>query len=77
MKNPAIEKAIKIVGSQGEFARQIGVSQGYASQMLTGYRPVSHHRVIAIALATRNKVRPHDLRPDLYPAEFRARKPTP
>lgn len=43
------------------------VSQGMASHWVTGRKAVTAERVLAIANASGWRLRPHDLRPDLYP----------
>jgi transcriptional regulator with XRE-family HTH domain len=53
--------------TQDAVAKALGVSQGLVSHWLTGRRPVSAEHVLPLSAYTGFEVRPHDLRPDLYP----------
>lgn len=53
--------------TQSELAKQVGVTQGMVHQWLSGRRKISASRVLDISRATRGKVTPHELRPDIYP----------
>jgi DNA-binding transcriptional regulator YdaS (Cro superfamily) len=55
-------------GGQSELAERLGMSSPYLHQLRKGIRPIPPHRVIEIAKATGWKVRPYDLRRDLYPS---------
>lgn len=52
--------------TQPAFGRRVGVTQSAVAQWVAGGQ-VSAERVLGVAAATAWKVRPHDLRPDLYP----------
>lgn len=52
---------------QRQLALWGGVSQAMASHWMTGRKPVAAERVLKIAEGSRWRLRPHDLRPDLYP----------
>ena len=67
MNNEALTRAIHIVGSASELARQLNISQAAISQWR--HKRVPAARVLAIETATNGKVSRHELRPDLYPAE--------
>jgi DNA-binding transcriptional regulator YdaS (Cro superfamily) len=61
----AIQKVIKIVGSQNALAKRLGTSQQRVNYWVkTGKVPAEV--VISIEKATEGKVRKHELRPDLY-----------
>lgn len=61
-----ITRAIEIAGSQNELAELIGITQPAVSQWLAdGVVPPS--RVMAVYLACRGEVSPHDLNPVIYP----------
>lgn len=64
-RDPALTKAIEVVGSSYKLARKIGVSP----QALSQWERVPPLRVLQVEAATNNKISRHDLRPDLYPAE--------
>ncbi len=59
----ALTKAVKILGSQAELARRIGVPR----QSLQQWPPVPPKYVWAIERATGGKVKCHELRPDIFP----------
>lgn len=64
----AIEKVLKVVGSQSELARLVGVKpQAVQQWVATGKVPP--RRVIAVVRATGNRVTPHELAPDIYPEQ--------
>lgn len=52
--------------TQQEFAIAVKVTQSMVSQWLTGRRPISGIKAIAIEKATGGKVKKADLRPDLF-----------
>ncbi len=60
-----METTISLFGGVGAAANAIGVAQPVVSHWRK--RGVPAERVLAIAGATTWKVRPHDLRPDIYP----------
>ncbi|MDE9483948.1 transcriptional regulator [Xenorhabdus bovienii] len=77
MINTAIEKAIKLWGSQKRFAEHIGKAQSTVSDWLTGKKRISPENVVIIVEATNGAVQAHELRPDLPkvfppPAEVKA-----
>lgn len=63
----ALEKAVKVVGSQVALAAAIEVKQGHVWHWLrkSGFVPAEY--VLPIYRATLGKVTPHELRPDIYP----------
>ena len=64
----AIEQAVEIVGSQTKLAEAVHVQQGHVWNWINrsaGRVPGEH--CIAISQATEWQIRPHDLRPDIYP----------
>lgn len=63
-----LNKAIGILGSQQKLAEACNVKQQHVSYWLKNRVPAE--RVAVIVHATQNQVTPHDLRPDLYPAEY-------
>ncbi|MDE1489029.1 helix-turn-helix domain-containing protein [Xenorhabdus bovienii] len=65
MTNTAIEKAIKLWGSQKRFAEHIGKAQSTVSDWLTGKKRISPENVVIIVEATNGAVQAHELRPDL------------
>ena len=60
----AIDKAIRIVGSQKALADEMGVTKQAVHKWR---RKVPAERVIDIERATNGQVPRHELRPDLYP----------
>ncbi|OAT22563.1 transcriptional regulator [Proteus myxofaciens] len=64
MKNQAIEKAIRIVGSQQKLATLCGVSQPTVWRWLHGGGMDSKY-VVKVVKATRNQVRAQDIYPEL------------
>lgn len=66
----ALQKAIKIVGSQVEIARQLNVAPELVNRWLKHSQyGVAPRSVIAIEVITRGKVSRFDLRCDLYKIE--------
>ena len=63
-----LNKAINILGSQQKLAEACNVKQQHVSYWLKNRVPAE--RVAGIVQATQSQVSPHDLRPDLYPAEY-------
>ena len=51
--------------TQPAFGKRLGVTQSAVAQWIAGQ--VGPLRVLKVAEATGWRVRPHDLRPDLYP----------
>ena len=62
----ALKKAIKIVGSQAELARQVGVSPQFMNQIISGGRPVPSAMCKKIKKATDGKVMEWDLLPEVF-----------
>lgn len=50
--------------SKSDFSKNIDVSSGMLSQWLSGHRPVSPEKCVAIEKATQGQVTRKDLRPD-------------
>ena len=64
-------ESLKTAGiSQAELARRIGISAGMVWQWANGIRPIAAEKVIPIVLALDGNVNPHQLRPDIYPADL-------
>lgn len=61
-------RAVKLVGSQEEFAARIGVTQQAVSKMLKR-GILSPNYVLLAEKATNGQVTRHQLRPDLYPQD--------
>jgi len=61
----ALSKAIKIVGSQAELARLVGVRPQQIGKWLKN--DVPPRRVLLVEAATEGRVMRHELRPDIYP----------
>ncbi|HBH7051313.1 TPA: helix-turn-helix domain-containing protein [Morganella morganii] len=53
--------------SQSEFAKLVGVTQGYVSQVVAGNYRLKGKKAIEWAFKTQWLVTPHDLNPDDYP----------
>ena len=75
MNANALERAIRSIGTQTEFAQRLGVSP----QVVANWRKrgVPAERVVDVVRATVNEdgipaVTPHELRPDVFPEEARA-----
>lgn len=56
--------------SQREFGALVGVSQGYVSHVIVGRHKPYGKKAIEWAEATRWRVTPHELNPDIYPNPF-------
>lgn len=65
-EHPGIVKAIRIVGSERRLARELGVARGYLWRMRKRVSPVPLKYISELIRLTNNKVRKHDLRPDLW-----------
>lgn len=67
----ALRRAIKIVGSQGKLAKNLGITQGAISHWFNknvGLVPPLEY-VVEIEKATNGKVTRHELRPDFFDEE--------
>ena len=64
-KNPAIEKVIKLFGSQPATADAIGCSQQQVSYMLFAPK-VTAEMALKIDAATSGAISKHTLRPDIF-----------
>lgn len=62
----AIDKAIAILGGPTAFARRIGVSKQFVTQLQNGKRSVPAKRCLPIQAATKDGVTVHELRPDVF-----------
>jgi DNA-binding transcriptional regulator YdaS (Cro superfamily) len=62
----AINKAIKIVGSQAELARKLEVSPQFINQVYKEGRPLPSTLCKKIKVATGGKVMEWELRPDVF-----------
>lgn len=65
MKNKAIIKAIEILGSQGKLATACGLTQTTTWKWANGLSKVSPQHVPLVVKATKGKVKPWEIRPDL------------
>ncbi|MDT8849373.1 helix-turn-helix domain-containing protein [Pantoea dispersa] len=63
--NQAIDRAIKIAGSQEKLAQMVGVSQPNVWSWLHDKKRVSPERVLSIVKATGGQVKAYQIRPDL------------
>lgn len=61
-----LTRAIRLLGSQAELARQLGITPVAVSSWVNGYWPMSPHHAIAIEKATGGAVSRGELRPDLW-----------
>lgn len=76
MSTEALQRAVRLAGGQKALADKIGVTQSTLWYWLDrAKRGVPGEHVLPIEEATDGKVNRHELRPDLYPADFSA--PTP
>lgn len=64
-KNEAVERAVKIFGSQVKLARAINVSRAQVWQWLNNTNRVSSKKAINIEDITNRKVTCEELRPDI------------
>lgn len=64
-KNPGIEKAILILGSQKALASAVGCAQSTVSDWLNGRKKVSPEHVPIIVRSTAGGVLGYQIRPDL------------
>ena len=63
----ALQRAVRVAGSQSALARAIGTTQATVWKWLNKGLPITPKLVLAIEVAT--GISRHDLRPDLYPRE--------
>jgi DNA-binding transcriptional regulator YdaS (Cro superfamily) len=61
----ALMEAVKIVGGTTKLCVAVGVSDGKVSNWLYTAEKIPAHHVPKIVLATRGKIRPEELRPDI------------
>ncbi|MBS7696250.1 MULTISPECIES: YdaS family helix-turn-helix protein [unclassified Chelatococcus] len=70
-RNPSLQRAIEIVGSQSKLAKMIGVrSQAAISRALLGEVKLSAELAVAVEAATAGQVPRWQLRPDLWAAPW-------
>ena len=69
MKQKQIKRAVEVVGSQTELAKQIGVTPQFVYQIVKGLRPVPATLVLKIEAATGGTVSRYELRPDIFGTE--------
>lgn len=69
MSIKALEKAIRIAGSQFALARAIGMKQQTVNWWIRKSKKVPAPYVIKIEKALNGAVTRHELRPDIYPIE--------
>ncbi|KFC12665.1 hypothetical protein GTGU_00281 [Trabulsiella guamensis ATCC 49490] len=69
MKNPAVEKAISIAGSQKELAKRCGKAQSTICDWLNGKKRISPEHVPDLVNAVAGEIKDYEFRPDL-PALF-------
>jgi DNA-binding transcriptional regulator YdaS (Cro superfamily) len=65
MKNPAVEKAIAIVGSQKELAKRCGKAQSTVCDWLNGKKRISPVHVPDLVNAVNGEIQAYEFRPDL------------
>ena len=61
----AISKAIDCLGSQGQLAKSVNLSQSAISQYVLGMKRPSAEVAIRIEAATNGQVKVEDIRPDV------------
>lgn len=66
IKKPALAKAIDIVGGVTNLSLDIGVDYTSISKWLYTDMRIPAHHVPKIVKATNGKIRPEELRPDVY-----------
>jgi DNA-binding transcriptional regulator YdaS (Cro superfamily) len=69
-KNPLVERAIKIVGTQADLAKILGCVQQTVSKMLTCEINVSAEHALLIERETKGQVTVRELCPHLFPREL-------
>ena len=70
MAKEALELAISLIGGQTPLAVACGVTQPYVWNWLNRDGRVPAEYVIKICQSVNFEIRPHDLRPDIYPKPF-------
>ncbi|EHA4364012.1 transcriptional regulator [Escherichia coli] len=65
MKNPAVEKAISITGSQKELAKRCGKAQSTICDWLNGKKRISPVHVPDLVAAVNGEIKAYEFRPDL------------
>lgn len=63
--NTSIERAVQIVGSQSEVARQVGVKPQSVQQWVSSGR-VPPHWCLTLERITNKQITRYDLRPDVF-----------
>lgn len=53
--------------TQGELASELGVSQGLVSHWVTERKQIQPEEALALCEFSAWRIRPHDLRPDIWP----------
>ena len=61
-----IDKAVRIVGSRGKLATELGVTPVFVSQMKTGDRAIPPRLCMPIQKLTNREVLAEQLRPDIF-----------
>jgi len=69
-----LNQYLKTVESGASLARKVGVSPGFISHWVTGFKQVPAERCLAIERATAGAVRCETLRPDVDWAAIRGTK---
>lgn len=64
MRDPALTKAIEIVGGNAAMGRIVGISREAVSQ----WDRCPAERVLTVSDATEGQVKPEELRPDIFRA---------
>lgn len=77
LRNPHIERAIKICGRQQDLAERAGCAQQTISKYLIGEIRISAEHAVQIERATDGEVARSDLRPDLWPSSSDTVAPEP
>jgi len=67
MSNPALERAIDLLGSQAALAKALKTKPQNVWNWINRDEKVPAEQVLPIEAATGGKVTRHQLRPDLYP----------
>lgn len=62
-----LHRVICLCGSQGKLAAELGIGQAMVSHWLNGRKGITPKQALQLSAITGYRVRPHDLRPDIWP----------
>ena len=70
----ALRRCVDILKSKRATAEAMGVSPQFVSLLLSGESELPPKRCVKLSVAVGGEVSCHDLRPDIFPADFEKRQ---